>query len=508
MTASRLVVSAFIFALAACGGGGGGSGSPDNVVPGGAPGTQSPTPQSPNPQRSATPPPQTPPPKTPSPKPTPTPISTSTPGSTPTPSASYPPSGIPNTAGRIGLAQIFDSYLGASEIASNASRYDLVWATSRPTLWRSAHPATIGARYYILEEDNTIISGLDLAWWQKNHPDWIMYACDASGNPTRDVAYTPGDGFADIPLDIHNPSVVDYQIRQSLVPYVVRNGYNAVGIDEVIFHDVMLGGNPFLGGTKKAGEFGCGIWNDDGTFTKRWSSPSDPRWNTDIVNWIVAARRILNTDPGASPYHLRLVVNHPAGSTGDSNERTLLSNVDATMDEAGFSDYGNYNQPAYQNLFGGTISYMKFVQSLGVAFVDIDKFADDPGRANATQVEYSIATYLLGNEGSADLFVGGHNGPDGYGAEQYFSEYNVPLGAACGSMYGGAGYDARNPHIYYRRFAHGMAVVNSGSLPVLSERATLLSHTYTDMEGRPVANPLTVNSNDAYVLTTSANGCS
>jgi hypothetical protein len=74
-------------------------------------------------------------------------------------------------------------------------------------------------------------------------------------------------------------------------------------------------------------------------------------------------------------------------------------------------------------------------------------------------------------------------------------------------MYGGASYDVNNPQMYYRRFAGGLVVVNSGSLPRASETATLpANHTYTDIEGRAVTNPLTVNSNDSYVMTTT-NGC-
>jgi hypothetical protein len=47
--------------------------------------------------------------------------------------------------------------------------------------------------------------------------------------------------------------------------------------------------------------------------------------------------------------------------------------------------------------------------------------------------------------------------------------------------------------------------VNAGG--GVSERATLPSgHSYADLEGRTVTNPLTIASNDGYVLKTT-NGC-
>ncbi|HUN29901.1 MAG TPA: hypothetical protein VMV65_08835, partial [Alphaproteobacteria bacterium] len=101
----------------------------------------------------------------------------------PTPSpSSYPPdppSKIRSSYGRIGLAQIFDYFpstntsMSASQITSDAGRYDLVWGSFDPQPWRAANPQALVSRYYIIEEDNTLTSGHNLQWWQQNHPDWI-----------------------------------------------------------------------------------------------------------------------------------------------------------------------------------------------------------------------------------------------------------------------------------------------------------------------------------------------
>ena len=387
--------------------------------------------------------------------------------------------------------------MSVSQIEADAHRYDLVWGAYQPAAWRAGNPEALISRYYILLEDNIDISGLGLQYWQTHHPDWILYACTASGTPTRDIAYTPGDLSDDVPLDIHNPDVLDYQINQSLIPYAQSRDYNAVAIDEVLFDDLMYGGNPNLGQTENTSEYACGVWNNDGTFTKHYSGRHDPQWTADILTWIATARRSLHAAG------LSLVINHPGASPSDPNEQTLLANVDATVDEAGFTDYGNYQLPSRSSLFLNTLAYMEYAQKRGVAFVDIAKYALN-GETTVTpdQIEFAIGTYLIGNEGGADLFVVASTG---YGTEQYHPEFATRLRDPCGPYYGGPSYDPKNPNVYYRRFVDGISVVNAGSQ--IAEQAVLPHHAYTDIEDRPVTNPLTVPPNDAFVMTTSGGGC-
>jgi len=425
----------------------------------------------------------------------------------PTPASSYypadPASKIRSTYGRIGLAQIFDYFpstntsMSASEISADASRYDLVWGSFDPQPWRASNPQALVSRYYIIEEDNTLTSGHNLQWWQQNHPDWILYACTSGGTPTHDYAYSPGDGFTDVPLNFHNPAVVQYQVG-SLIDYMQANGYNAMALDQVIFSDFMVGGNPELGQTENTSEYACGTWNDDGTFNTVYTSPTDPTWTQDVLDWVNAAKS------AASAAGYAVIVNHPAISTTNANEQALMKMVDGELEEPGFSDYGSYQtQPSY---FLSMYKYMEWVEQQGIAFIDIDRYALS-GETSVTsdQLEYSIGTYLMGNEGNADLYVDANNGSGyGYGSEQYHPEYATQLGSPCAAMT----QDPVNAQIYYRRFENGMVVVNSGGSG--TENATLPSdHVYADIEGRTVTNPLPVNAYDAWVLTTGGgNGCS
>lgn len=409
-----------------------------------------------------------------------------------------------STLGRIGVAHIFDQGITVTQITAAKNRYNVVWATGIPTTWRAADPAAFVSRYYILNEDSVGISGRGLPYWQqfKGRPDynpgsWILYACTPSGVGTRQIAYTPGtgntvapSGLADVPLDIHNPYVRDYQIL-SLTQYAIAHHYNAIGIDEVILtQDVLLGGNPHFGQSIIRGYFGCGVWQGN-TFVRRYSSPMDPTFAADVLAWIKRAHQLLTTTFAA--YHLALVVNHPAGPL-NTNEISLLSNVNIALNETGYSDYGNYAQPSKLGLFALTQTWTRYAQQHGVRVVTVDKFAFTPS-ISTVQRDFSLATYLMGNEGASDLVVTGAH----YTTQPYYPEFGTIIGAACGAMY----RYSTSPNIYLRRFANGIAVVNAGLTPQV---ARLPAHVYRDILGRTFRNP--VPASDAYAMTTTTGtGC-
>ena len=75
--------------------------------------------------------------------------------------------------------------MSTSQISSDANRYDMVWASFNPQPWRSGNPQALVSRYYIIEEDNTLISGdgsdpvlhyaqaQDAKWMFLFHPELI-----------------------------------------------------------------------------------------------------------------------------------------------------------------------------------------------------------------------------------------------------------------------------------------------------------------------------------------------
>lgn len=446
----RALASVLVLMLSGCGGGGGGGGSGSVVQP---PSSQAPAPPPPAAQAK-----------------------------------------FADTTGRVGLFQVFDRMMTSDQIAGDAPRYDAVWGASLAQPWLSRHSGMVVSRYFIPQEDRSILSGHDLAWWQTNHPDWILYACDSNNAPTHDLAYWGGVDRPDVPLDFHNPAVIDYQVRQLNGASAIANGHNALAIDQIVFENAMVGGNPNFGQTVKPGEYACGIWQN-GTFVRRYNGVNDPAWTADMIAFVKGARQIVDTDATLAPYHLKILVNHPLTSLSNNSEQALLANVDGIVDESGYSDYAKYQSPGDANVFHYTTDYLIAIQNRGIAAFTINYF-------NTTEVapqqrEYIVAAYFMANQGREYVFITPSKG----GSDHNYPEYGAQLGSPCGAYYGG-------PRIYYRKFSGGLVVLNSGSLPAPSEAAPLpANHAYTDIDGRAVTNPLNIASNDGYVLLTT-NGCS
>ena len=420
---------------------------------------------------------------------TPTTKATATPTATPPPSRSAANAHIPSTVGRVGLFQVFDYHGGripSSQIQQSGHRYDAVWGSVEPGTWSSAHRGMIVSDYFIMGMDQYAVTKHALSWWQKNHPDWILYACTSSGVPTHDIAYMPGISVPDMPLDIHNRAAVDYQVN-GMAAHAAANGYNALAVDQVVFWNTYKGGNPAMGQSEKTSEYGCGVWHGT-TFERRYASPQDPQWNADVAAYVREAHTLLRSRG------LTLIVNHPAGNTSDPGEQQVLANTDIDLDETGFSDYGRYTQDN-GSIFKRELQFMQYAQQHGTGVLITDKFQNQ-AHVNAAGLEYALATYLLGNDGAALLFTGGAHE---YGTMQYHPEYDQRIGTPCSGVAGG-------PHVYSRAFTGGLALVNASAST--QSYALPSGKTYHDIEGRSVRNPLALAPNDAYVLvTTSGGGC-
>lgn len=425
---------------------------------------------------------------TPAPAATPAPVSYTAPAAT---------AFMPSSWGKISAFQVFDDtgngYITQAAASSDGWRYSAVWGARNNigTSWLDSNAALQTAYYNALETDESSTGwgaiGHSLAWWQSNHPDWVLYACTSSGAPTTTPAWVPGLS-TNVPLDVHNPAVVQYQVRL-MANYAHGLGYRALAIDEATFWQADEG---------VSGGYGCGIYQN-GSFVRRYTGSSDPNWAADVVGWAKIAHSVLTTDPTISAYHLKLIVNHPADQL-TAKETAFLSNVDADLDETGYSSYGNYHSGSAAT-FKMRTDWALYAQRHGVAVLMNDNWGSLP--VTTPLLEYSLATYLMGNLQAESLFA---SPGSGYGLEQWHSHYQAAIGAPCGDYYGGALYDSATPSLYYRRFANALVVVNGGSGSAAETASLPTGHSYTDVFGRPVSSPMSVASNDGYVLLTS-NGC-
>ncbi len=392
--------------------------------------------------------------------------------------------------------QVFDDTsngdIPQSATAADGFRYSAVWGArdNIGTAWLTSNPSLQTAYYNALETDESPTGwgaiGHTLTWWNANHPDWVLYACTSANAVTATPAWVPG--LNNMPLDIHNPAVVDYQVRL-MAGFAHARGYHALAIDEATFWQSDAGAG--------SGSYGCGIYQN-GAFVRRYTGVNDPNWAADVIAWVKQAHALLTTDATLAPYGLKLIVNHPAEQI-TANEQAFLANVDADLNEDGYTFYGNYvkGSAAY---FTRAVDWTAYAQQHGVAVLTNDNWGSVS--VGTPQIDYSVATYLMGNEQAEALFA---SPGAGYGMEHWHAQYDTAVGAPCGAYYSAG--DAANPSIYYRRFANAIVVVNGGS-GANTETANLpAGHTYADLFGRPVSSTLTIGSNDGYVLLTS-NGCS
>lgn len=495
---SLLALLSASLTLAACGGGGGGGTAGPVPAPGGG-GGGGPT---------AAP--------TGSPGSTPTPSHTPTPGPTqspsPVPSGNYespaPASFMRSSYGRIGPMQILDRFFDSNtQIEQEARGEDAVWGAFHPDAWLAGNSNIVNSLYVVPVQDANRISGHDMNWFLQNHPDWILYACDSTGTMTNDDAWMPGSGFPDVVLNFRNPDVIKYQVLQVYGPYMIAHGYNTLAVDNVNFGGNLLAGpNPYLGeGPVQPGWYGCGI-RENGTPVTIYSSgggfiKGDQSYGQDILNWVVQVRNLFNTDPTLAPHHFHVAVNHPLDETApyDSRFKTLLANIDAIVDENGFTHYTQYFGTS-QTGFINRVSFLEAIQRAGKDAWINDYFCDEPGARfphcaqslTTQQLGYAMATYLITNLGNARLYA--NTVGDSY---SYHQEYQVDTGPPCGE------YSGSYP-VYTRKFLKALVVANIENAPQSFNLPA--GHTYTDLQQRAVTNPLQLQPHDGWVLQTT-NGC-
>ncbi|GAC1419421.1 MAG: hypothetical protein NVSMB6_21380 [Burkholderiaceae bacterium] len=369
-----------------------------------------------------------------------------------------------STLGRIALFQVFDYGMTDAQAQAAAKRTDIVWGSgvgASGATARSWDGTLMNARYAYQPADAQMITHRTVdSYNASGHGDWVVYDCDQDNNPTHTPAFQPGIGTS-VSIDFTNEEAVKDQVDR-VADFATTHGNNAIALDQTVFFIYDGGQHPNW--------YGCGIWKKNGMFRRLWTqTPAhfpgfhNKKWAADTAQWAVFARKEMRARyPG-----LKLIVNHPAGNINDPNERKLLANVDGTANENGYVNYGRYiHNP---RLFHETLKYTRYVQSLGIPVLTIDKFSGgvagggSSGTLSAQELTWVMATYLIGNEGREYLFT---TRGDGYGSEQYHPEYKIAerLGKPCGPFSGGS-------NVYTRRFAHGIVTVDAiSTVATISEK--------------------------------------
>lgn len=401
---------------------------------------------------------------------------------------------LENTTDGFHAIQIFDedrdNIITVPEAASSGNRYSAVWGnrTATTLAWQARNPNLSPLLYTPFDTDSPSL-GHSLTWWKANHPDWILYECDRTT-----IAYV--SGLSEVPLDFANPDVAAYQ-ASTLGTFAEANGYSGIAADIVDLENNT--------GDPARNQGGCGVWRKNHTvWLKRFSGESsDPAWDLALASWA----KELSSGLHAYPTALALAVNtSPAafsgpvnGKGGDPSVLALFQNVDIELDEAGFSIWGNYVGDTY---FNNVVDWMEYMQSQGKAFLLADDWNLQKSVPTVHQVDYSLATYLMGKEQASSLYIGKN---DLYGTQNFYQQYNADIGKACAPMYGGPNDPKfHGERVYLRVYGGGLAIVNVDQKSAFSVK--LPKQEYTNIEGGTVRSPVTIGPNSGLVLL-SPGGC-
>jgi hypothetical protein len=318
----------------------------------------------------------------------------------------------------------------------------------------------------------------------------------------------PGSGFPDVALDVSNPEVVNYLTRQTIYPYMIANGYNALALDNVLFTNVMTGPNPTLGEPKPiSGWYACGTVDASNTPHIRYSSPTDPNYARDMLNLVHTIKTDFKVDPTITGYNFHLLANHTYTNLSDPNMQEFLrpsDGIDVLLDENGFGNYGRAQNTGTQNTYA---NYFSAIQRMGTE-VWITNYScltrSGPSGPNcpqptAQQIGYDLAMYEISNQGNLGEYIG--PGSDVYSYQNAYA-MATNVGPGC------ANFTRTANNVFVRKFANAIAVAN-GSDNGTQTYMLPSGHSFTSVDGRPVpsgGNALTLNAGDGYLLLTS-NGC-
>lgn len=351
---------------------------------------------------------------------------------------------FPDTYDGIHAFLTFDG--SVTDIATAAQHDDYVWgaAESHIAAYRaSSHRQIVLSRYIPFTRDPN--SSNTLGYWQSAHPDWVLYQCDQT---------TPAYEFGDtnVSLDITNPAVVDWQVQTFGVPAAAA-GYDAIAADNFTLS------NSFAA---------CGVF-EKGKWKALYTSKTDPKYTSDVLAWAKSFGAKLHA---LTPKAIGLIPNFGLGSASptDPNVLALVSDVDAILDEGGFTRYGS-GYPT-EARWTALHDFIEYVQAQGKAYYGINEFTVTPPVSNDA-AQWAIASYLMSKEHASGIFISGNQQ---YGTDLYRPEYGVAIGTPCGAM--------QNTHgVYTRSYKHGLAIVNPTTTAVTF---TLPAGTWQDSFGKSV----------------------
>jgi hypothetical protein len=390
-------------------------------------------------------------------------------------SACVIPTGVPNTRplidtwDNIHLFQSFDYHI--QDPASVAKYYDFIWgaAANKVAAYRAANPNITLSYYISFFRDSGVFGNSNahqgLSYWQSVHPDWILYQCDRTT-----PAYEDGQTNV-IPFDFTNPAVIQWEVQTYALP-ASRNGYDALAADNVNLEN-MIGA--------------CGHYQNGQWIQRYTGQPNDPQWRADVATWITQMQQALH----ALAHPLLLVPNLGIGSVplNDPMLQQVVQHSDAILDEGGFTGYGD--RYVMDNQWVQKVQFIENVQAQGKAYYIGNEFSqstlDGSGALTNEDIDWALASYLMCKQHTASVFI---SPAQDYGRSLLNNSYAAAIGSPRGNMYASGG-------LYWRDYTQAVVVVNPSSTMTYTAH---VSGTYTDLNGNPVQQTVTLPPHSGMVL--------
>jgi hypothetical protein len=372
---------------------------------------------------------------------------------------------ITSTTSGMPRAQIEDSKV--TNLSVYASRVYFTWAASEVT----TQSPGITSKYfpYARDPDKTHT----LAWYQANHPDWVVYTCDKV-TPAYGYTYSSGNNMS---IDVTNAAVRSYYFSTYIQP-AIQQGYPMIALDNIAL-------------TNWDGR--CGHYDTNGNWVQQFSgATNDSAYTAMVQNWVQYLAGLLHAQGIGVAGNLT----YPIGNNAllPAMKQMVLT-VDLWTDEQGFTEHqdANINDANWATKFN-------FVRQMDSRYyVPINKTTDGTSLISPTptgytaptqkQMDWAVANYLLYREAHTLLSVCGVN-DFGYFVDT--AALNVNLGSPSAAPV----QDVSGA--WTRTYSGGMVIVNPSSTVTAS--VSLPAGRWVDTHGATYSVQISMTPNSGVML--------
>lgn len=364
--------------------------------------------------------------------------------------------GIPEEG--VPYAQIFDSRVKDPAVyRKQANQFFFIWGATSP----QPIPGVTISKYFPSYRNPE--RHLDIEWYKKNHPDWVMYKEDKV-TPAYGYIYDYG-GL--VPLDVSNPDVREFYLKEFMLP-AIQQGYKVVAMD-----NVDLGNWPGA-----VGKYENGKWVPLYTGKK-----GDTVFYENMIGWMRYLTDQLN------PLGVQVAANIKANSAPNDVVLRMVHSVNIWLDENGFTHTGkNITGNNWQRQF----NYLKEIAPVK-GYISINQVAGAVEQTDAAQIEWVIANFLLTRGPQSLLAITPFIDKKAiYQEFHYRPEMDVNIGSPVDKA-------VQQQAAWTRQFTKGMVVVNPSATDTV--RISLPKGKWKTISGLIKQNAIQLAPASGFVLT-------